>query len=193
MIIYGKINKSYTCFTTSSLHFSWELLWNTYRYVSGVLQTCRYRHNFSSKPTVCSKVSIYYWSRQMQYGTQNNHCLILTEILTPRPIQMRTGGYIPLFSPQYYFFFSFFDLNITFDMRRHAHWNWEDMCPLRFFFDAASKREKNSRLIFVYILYNHSRRDWTFGASYHQLLNSNLRLLAGAEIETDAFLQQCAL
>ncbi len=33
----------------------------------------------------------------------------------------------------------------------------------------------------------------TFSASYHQLLNSNLRSLDGAEPETGAFIQLCAL
>ncbi len=33
----------------------------------------------------------------------------------------------------------------------------------------------------------------TFSASYHQLLNSNLRSLAAAEPEEDVFLQHCVL
>ncbi len=74
----------------------------------------------------------------------------------------------------------FFGNVIGYRQRRHAHWT----CPLRFLsqadFDAASKRQKNSRFIFSIC-----NTIATVGASYHQLLNSNLRSMIGAE--TDAF------
>ncbi len=72
---------------------------------------------------------------------------------------------------------------------RHAH----SKCPLRFVsqvdFESSFQQTKNSRIIFVIFdtitLYVH---DYNV-----QLLNSNLRLQAGAEPHTDTFIQLYAL
>ncbi len=58
--------------------------------------------------------------------------------------------------------------------------------------NAASKRQKTAESYF-YIWYNHTGVIRSFSASNHQLLNSNLSSLAGAEPETDAFLQRCII
>ncbi len=81
----------------------------------------------------------------------------------------------------------FFGNVIGYRQRRHADWT----CPLRFLsqadFDAASKRQKNSRFIFSICNTIATSVIRTFSASYHQLLNSNLRSMIAAEPETDAF------
>ncbi len=56
--------------------------------------------------------------------------------------------------------------------------------------NAASKRQKIAESYF-YIWYNHTGVIRSFSASNHQPLNSNRSSLAGAEPETDAFLQRC--
>ncbi len=58
--------------------------------------------------------------------------------------------------------------------------------------NAASKRQKIAESYF-YIWYNHTGVIRSFRASNHQPLNSNLSSLAGAEPETDAFLQRCII
>ncbi len=56
--------------------------------------------------------------------------------------------------------------------------------------NAADKRQKIAQ---IYIWYNHTSVIKSFSVSYHQLLNSNLRSLTGAEPETDDVLQCCII
>ncbi len=58
--------------------------------------------------------------------------------------------------------------------------------------NAPSKRQKIAESYF-YIWYNHTGVIRSFSASNHQPLNSNLSSLAGAEPETDVFLQRCII
>ncbi len=53
-------------------------------------------------------------------------------------------------------------------------------------FECSFQKTKNN---IFYIWYNLTNVIKSFSASYYQLLNSNLRLLAGTEPETDTFLQ----
>ncbi len=62
----------------------------------------------------------------------------------------------------------------------------------KWIFNAASKRQKIAESYF-YIWYNHTDLIRSFSASNHQLLNYNLSSLAGAEPETDTFLQRCII
>ncbi len=58
--------------------------------------------------------------------------------------------------------------------------------------NAPSKRQKIGESYF-YIWYNHTGVIRSFSASNHQLLNSNLSSLAGAEPGTGVFLQRCII
>ncbi len=62
----------------------------------------------------------------------------------------------------------------------------------KWIFNAASKRQKIAESYF-YIWYNHTGVIRSFSALNHQLLNSNRCSLAGAQPETDVFLQRCII
>ncbi len=70
--------------------------------------------------------------------------------------------------------------------RHHAHWKWGVTCPLRFLrgFWCSFQKTKNSRFIFSIFNTIATGVIRTFSVSYHQLLNSNMRSLVGAEPET---------
>ncbi len=78
--------------------------------------------------------------------------------------------------------------------RRHAHskwWFFQIFEPSGFWMQLPKDKKQPNNIF--YIWYNHTSVIKSFSASYHQLLNSNLRSLAGAEPETDAFVQRCIM
>ncbi len=93
----------------------------------------------------------------------------------------------------------------TFSFCTSEYYNSEVSCPFKVRvhmppqifgqvdFECSFQKTKNCRIIFS--IFDSITPVWfkSFSASYHQLLNSNLRSLAGTEPETDAFIQLCTL